>query len=55
MNARMEYLRRRRASLVGQAAARRGEVRSVALQLQNRMQPVDLAFIIIVQANGNTR
>ena len=47
MNARVEYLRRRRESLVAQAAAQRSEVYSIALQLQKRMRPVDTAFAIV--------
>jgi hypothetical protein len=47
MKARIEYLRRRRESLVERAAAQRSEVSSVALHLQQRLWPVDMGFAIV--------
>ncbi|MEQ6342435.1 MAG: hypothetical protein M3A44_12505 [Gammaproteobacteria bacterium] len=49
MNARVEYLRRRRELLVSQAAAQRSEVSFVALHLQKRLRLVDTG-VAIVQA-----
>lgn len=47
MNARMEYLRRRREFLVSQAAAQRSEVTYIALHLQKRLRLVDMGFAIV--------
>ncbi len=47
MNARVEYLRRRRELLVSQAAAQRSEVSFVALHLQKRLRLVDMGFAIV--------
>ena len=47
MNSRVEYLRRRRESLVAQAAVQRSEVSSIALHLQQRLWPVDMGFAIV--------
>ncbi len=47
MNARVEYLRRRRELLVSQAAAQRSEVSFVALHLQKRLRLVDTGFAIV--------
>jgi hypothetical protein len=47
MKARVEYLRRRRESLVAQAAMQRNEVPSIAAQLQKSLWPVDMVFAIL--------
>jgi hypothetical protein len=47
VNARIEFLRRRRTSLVARAAAQRSEVSSIALHLQKRLWPVDKGFAIV--------
>lgn len=44
MNQRKEYLRRRRAWLVSQAAAQRGELFYVASELQKSVRWIDIAF-----------
>ena len=47
MNARIDYLRRRRELLISQAAAQRSEVSYIALQLQSRLRLVDAGFAIV--------
>lgn len=46
MNARLEYLRRRREWLVSQAAAQRSEVTDIASHLQKSMRWVDMGFAV---------
>ncbi len=47
MNARGEYLRRRREFLVSRAAAQRSEVPYVASHLQKRLRLLDMGFAIV--------
>jgi len=47
MNARVEYLRRRRELLITRAADQRSEISSIALHLQQNLRPVDMGFAIV--------
>lgn len=47
MNARMEFLRRRREFLVSQAAAQRSEASYVASHLQKRLRLLDIGFAVV--------
>lgn len=50
MNARLEYLRRRREYLVSQAAAQRSEVAYIVVQLQEPLRLLDMGFAIVKAA-----
>lgn len=53
MNAKKEYLRRRREFLISQAEAQRSEVSYLALQIQERLRIVDmgLAFVKTIRSH----
>lgn len=46
MNARKEYLRRRRAFLISQAEAQRSEVTYLAMRIQEHLRIVDLGLAV---------